>query len=162
MLYPQLIKVCVCFSWFPLCSILIHQGRGCGRALSQRSRVACLKKETISQLVFHLTKGFNQQTLQKDYLICRQHRRICSYFGWHWQILNLRRAGLSSNMSFFLLQNLQNKVKERANKVVLILVVLPNMEMRRRVFSSGESPELSSWLDKIQSFNHISREDEYD
>ena len=26
------------------------------------------------------------------------------------------------------------------------MVSLPNMEMRRRVFSSGESPELSSWL----------------
>ena len=52
-----------------LSSILIHQGRGCGRALFQRSHVACLKK-TISQLVFHPTKRFNQQTSQKNDLLC--------------------------------------------------------------------------------------------
>ena len=39
-------------------------------------------------------------------------------------------------------------------------VVLPSMEMRSRVFSSGESPELSSWLEKIQRFKHILRHDE--
>ena len=26
-------------------------------------------------------------------------------------------------------------------------MALPNIEMRRRVFSSGDSPEVSSWLD---------------
>ena len=42
---------------------------------------------------------------------------------------------------------------------VRMLVVSPNMEMRRRVFSSGESPELSSWLEKIQSFIDLLRDD---
>ena len=43
---------------------------------------------------------------------------------------------------------------------VRMLEVSPNMEMRRRVFSSGESPELSSWLEKIQRFKHILGHDE--
>ena len=38
------------------------------------------------------------------------------------------------------------KIKSLSNHLTF-LMALPNIEMRRRVFSSGESPEISSWLD---------------
>ena len=44
--------------------------------------------------------GQRERKLQQNTILLgwiRQHCRlsICSFFGWHWQILNLRRAGLS-------------------------------------------------------------------